>query len=353
MEQEGERDPMKILMILPEFEEGGVERHVLWLSTELSTLGHTVSLVTAGGRLEEKLPPGVRVIHLPVHRKNPLTAFFSALRIASIARRETYDLLHAHSRVPAWIAWWASCFSGKPWTVTAHDRYRKNGAIGPFRKADGAICVSEAVCSHLGGFLPVKTAVIRNGIPDPAASWRRKEASVPFRFLFVGRLTRRKGLHVALSALSAVTESPWVLDILGDGPQREELEAMAANLGLGEKVLFHGFRDEVGTWMAASDCLLFPSFDEGMPLTLMQGIRVGIPVLASKIEPVMELVGSHEALLPAGDVPVWANRLLEIFHEGKILPRFDPAIVPTARQMAEKTIGFLEDVRANWISREG
>lgn len=338
---------MKILMILPEFEEGGVERHVLWLSAELSALGHTVWVVTAGGRLEEKLPPEVRVIHLPVHRKNPFTAFFSAARIAGIARREAFDLLHAHSRVPAWIAWWASAFSGKPWVFTAHACYRKNAAVRPFQKADGAICVSEAVRSHLEGLLPANTVVIRNGIPDPSVRWQRREGSGLFRFLFVGRLTRLKGLHIALSALSYVKENSWVLDILGDGPQREELEAMAVNLGLEEKVCFHGFRDDVETWMASADCLLFPSFDEGMPLTLMQAIRVGGPVLASRIDPVIELVGKCESILPPGDVKAWAKRLAEILLGGNPAPRFDPASVPTAGQMAQETAGFLEDVRSD------
>ncbi|NLI95559.1 MAG: glycosyltransferase family 4 protein [Synergistaceae bacterium] len=333
---------MNILMILPEFEEGGVERHVLWLSTELSILGHTVWVVTAGGRLEEKLHPEARVVHLPVHRKNPFTALFSALRIAALARREEIDVIHAHSRVPAWIAWWASLFSGKPWIVTAHDRYRKNAAIRPFLKADGAICVSEAVRSHLEGSLPARTVVIRNGIPDKPARWQKREDPGPFRFLFVGRLTRRKGLHVALSALSSVKGNPWVLDILGDGPQREELEAMAVNLGLEGKVFFHGFRDDVESWMASSDCLLFPSLDEGMPLVLMQAVRVGIPVLASAIDPVIELTGKSESLLPPGDEDAWVCGLSRILQEGKDPPRFDPSMVPLARQMAEQTGCFLK-----------
>lgn len=335
---------MKILMILPEFEEGGVERHVLWLSTELSTLGYTVWVATAGGRLEEKLPPEVRVVHLPVHRKNPFTAFFSAVRIAGIARREAFDLLHAHSRVPAWIAWWASFFSGKPWIVTAHDRYRKNAAIGPFLKADGAICVSEAVRSHLEGSLPARTVVIRNGIPDTSARWQKRDEPGPFRFLFVGRLTRRKGLHVALSALSSVKGNPWVLDILGDGPQREELETMAVNLGLKEKVLFHGFRDDVGTWMASADCLLFPSFDEGMPLTLMQGIRTGVPVLASGIDPVLELVGEEAGLIPPGEARAWERALSDVASRECEAPVYNPGLVPSSAEMAARVDGFLKTV---------
>lgn len=335
---------MKILMILPEFDEGGVERHVLWLSTELSTLGNTVLIVTAGGRLEEKLPQAVRVVHLPVHRKNLFTAFFSAVRIAGIAKREAFDLLHAHSRVPAWIAWWASRLSGKPWIVTAHDRYRKNAAIRPFLKADGAICVSEAVRSHLERSLPARTVVIRNGIPGTSDHWQKRDEPGPFRFLFVGRLTRRKGLHVALSALSSVKGNPWVLDILGDGPQREELEALAVNLGLEEKVCFHGFRDDVGKWMASADCLLFPSFDEGMPLTLMQGIRTGVPVLASGIDPVRELVGGGTCLLPPGEVPAWERVLSGVASRECEAPAYNPELVPSSAEMAARVDGFLRTI---------
>lgn len=335
---------MNILMILPEFEEGGVERHALWLSTELSILGHTVWVVTAGGRLEEKLHPEARVVHLPVHRKNPFTALFSALRIAALARREEIDVIHAHSRVPAWIAWWASLFSGKPWIVTAHDRYRKNAAIRPFLKADGAICVSEAVRSHLEGSLPARTVVIRNGIPDKPARWQKREDPGPFRFLFVGRLTRRKGLHVALSALSSVKGNPWVLDILGDGPQREELEAMAVNLGLEGKVFFHGFRDDVESWMASSDCLLFPSLDEGMPLVLMQAVRVGIPVLASGIDPVIELVGGETGLIPPGDTPAWERALSEVANLEREAPVYNSGLVPSSAEMAARVAGFLKTV---------
>ena len=335
---------MKVLMILPEFEEGGVERHVLWLASELYALGHSIVIATAGGKLEKELPPEIPVIHLPVHRKNPVTAFFSALRIASMARHEGIDLLHAHSRVPAWIAWWTSAFSGRPWIFTAHARYRKNAALGPFRKAQGAICISEAVKKHLGDYLPANTAVIRNGIPDPSLRWKKREKSGPFRFLFVGRLTRLKGLHVALSALSSVKTPAWELVILGDGPQREEIEAMTLALGLGENVHFQGFCDDVEKWMAVSDCLLFPSLDEGMGLTLMQGIRVGIPVLASDIEPVRELVGERTALLPAGDIDTWKKALGEVASREREATVYDSSLVQSTADMAYRVEGFFRTI---------
>ena len=117
---------LKIAQILPEFEEGGVERYVLWLSNALAEMGHEATVITAGGKLEENLDPNVAVVRLPVHKKNPLTALYCAISIASRAKREGWDILHAHSRVPVWIAFWASFISRKPWVFTAHDRYRRN-----------------------------------------------------------------------------------------------------------------------------------------------------------------------------------------------------------------------------------
>ncbi len=337
---------MKILMVLPEFEEGGVERHVLWLSTELAALGNKVLVVTAGGRLEQKLPAGIRVVHLPVHMKNPLTALYSAIRIARLAGREEIDLIHAHSRVPAWIACWASGLSRKPWILTAHDRYRKNKGISPFLRADGAICVSEAVKTHLEGCLPSASRVIRNGIPDMEERWQPEAQGESFRFLFVGRLTARKGLKVALAALSGLKGEPWILDVVGDGPQRAELELECGRLGIGGQVIFRGFRDDVGRWMASADCLLFPSLDEGMPLTLMQAIRVGTPVLASRIEPVTELVGKTQELVAPGNLADWECRVSEVARRRKTPPRFDPELVPSARQMAQQALAFMREVTA-------
>ena len=95
---------LKILQILPELHEGGVERHVLWLSNALAARGNKVFVVSAGGKMVEELR-GVDHLRLPVHRKNPATALWAAYRIARIARTRGVRILHAHSRVPAWIAW--------------------------------------------------------------------------------------------------------------------------------------------------------------------------------------------------------------------------------------------------------
>ena len=330
---------MRILHIVPEFEEGGVERHVLRLSRDLIGLGHEVSLATAGGRLEAQLPEEVQVLRLPVQRKNPITGLYCALSLA--LKRKRWDLLHAHSRVPAWIAWWASSLTGLQWVMTAHAPYSLNMGIVPLRHARGVICVSDAVRVHLEGRLPARAAVIPNGVQRPAVQWNGDGFPDNPRFLFVGRLTRLKGLDVALRALEGLKGRTWTLDVLGEGPRREEFEALAAELGLSGRVAFHGFRDDVEDWMARSGCLIFPSHQEGMGLVVLEALSAGLPVLASDLAPLRSLASGP--LVPPGDVAAWRAALERVLDGGPASPLSAEGL-PTFEDMVRQTAAFYEEV---------
>lgn len=344
---DGEVELVKIVQILPEFHEGGVERHVLWLSNELVEKGHDVLVVSGGGKLEQQLDPRVQTLHLPVHRKNPLTGAWAAFRLASKVRREGWQILHAHSRVPAWIAWWTSVLSHKPWIVTAHAEYSLNAGIFPFRKASGAICVSQSVRNYLEGYLPERTEVILNGLPPTDLKWEGSGDPDRTHFLFVGRLTPLKGLMTVLQALAELPEATWGLDVLGDGPQRGELERFATESGLGDKVTFHGFRDDARQWMAHADCLLFPSRTEGMPLVLMEAVQMGMRVLSADIPSVRCLGIDGSFLIHPGSVQGWRASLGRVLAEG--VPEVPNLRVRSSLDQAEETARFL----ANSVTNTG
>ena len=329
---------VNIIHILPEFDEGGVERHVLWLANELAALGHDVTVVSAGGKLEARLK-GVKVVHLPVHRKNPLTALYSAFSIARIAKREKTDVLHAHSRVPAWVAWWASRLSGRSFILTAHDVYRLNKALIPYSRAGSVICVSETVRSHLLSILRGPSETILNGLQPLDVSWGKRDCrEAVVRFLFVGRLTKRKGLQIVLEALGELSRNDWTLDVVGDGPQRAELEEQTERLSLTDKVFFHGFQDNPDKWMLRCSCFLFPSLEEGMGLTLMRAIQMGVPVIASDLPPVRELAVSEKGLVPPGNVSLWSQAISGMLDSGKTQAEFDGGRIPYIRKMAENIV---------------
>ena len=303
---------MNILYVMPGFDEGGAEVHVLNLMRVMSARGHETALVSSGGRLENELPPSAKIIHMPTHLKNPATILYCAAKLARLNAKYHWDIIHAHSRVPAWISWIASGITGIPWVATAHALYSLNLGIIPLRHADGAICISQAVKNHLAGYLPSDTVIIPNGIIPPKlmhSDFQHDE----MRFLFVGRLTRLKGLDVALRALAGLKGHKWTLDVVGEGDERGSLEALADGLGIAGRVRFHGDKErpEVERFMAGSSCLLFPSYSEGMGLVVLEAVSVGLPVLAS--------VADGE-LVPAGNVVAWRDAIERFIVSGKASP---------------------------------
>lgn len=330
---------MRILHIVPEFEEGGVERYVIQLVREQVSHGHRVSLATAGGKLETVLPGEVEVLHLPVQRKNLFTGLYCVYCL--VQKRRQWDILHAHSRVPAWIAWWTSALTDLPWIMTAHALYSLNAGITPLKHASGVICISEAVKRHLAGYLPEHAVTVPNGVQRPSLFWEGRGFPANPRFLFVGRLTRLKGLDTAIRALGKLRDRQWTLDVLGDGPQRTELEALTTELGLQERVTFHGFRDDVEAWMARSSCLLFPSNQEGMGLAVLEALNVGLPVLASDLEPLRPLASGP--LIPPGDVDAWRKAMEKVLEGGAASPLSAEGL-PTFEETARKTEEFYRDI---------
>lgn len=329
---------MNILHIVPEFEEGGVERYVVQLCHEQANHGHTITLATKGGHLENYLPESVRVLHLPVHRKNPFTVLYSAHVLAKLP---AFSIIHAHSRVPAWVAWRLSALTKTHWLMTAHAPYSLNFGILPLRHADGVICVSEAVQQELSGYLPANSITIPNGIRKPKTSWQGKYFPENTRLLYVGYLSKRKGLNIALQALGNLKAYSWTMDVVGDGSQREEFEKLSDDLGLSERVKFWGFRDDTENFMSRSACLLFPSFQEGLPLTVNEALAVGLPVLASDIEPLKSLASGP--LVPAGDVSAWTEAIRGVL-EGRAASPLRAERLTAFEETAQKTEDFYRKI---------
>lgn len=328
---------MKIIEILPELDIGGVERHVIDLSNELACRGHDVLVISAGGKMQSQLSDKVRHVNLPVHKKNPFLGWLCSHRIACIAHREGYQIIHAHSRVPAWIARWAAKTACIPYIVTAHvDFGNKSPWIyAPYRDAACVICVSEAVREGMKNCFYDNTVVVLNGLDDPKVRWNIKnlEGTV-IRFLFVGRLSSVKGLQDVLRALPE--DMGWTLDVLGAGPMRGELEAIVKERGFENRVVFHGYSDKVDEFMATSSCLLFPSYIEGFGLVLARAVQIGLPVLASNINTTRELAGTSSGLIEPGDINAWNKAICNFITTRKSNVRIPISAIPTLKDMVDK-----------------
>ncbi|MDR3333111.1 MAG: glycosyltransferase [Synergistaceae bacterium] len=341
----------KVMLILPELAEGGVERHVLSLSAGLVSFGYNVTVASAGGALVGELAGGVRHIEMPVDKKNFFTGMLCARRLADVVRDLGINVVHAHSRVPAWISYFVRAFTGVKFICTAHSRYSLNYGLWPMSKADGAICVSRSVRDHLYDWLPNRAAVeiIYNPAPANTVPWTGSGGHTK-RLLILGRVSKKKGIAVVVKALSALAALNWVLDIVGEGPMLDEIGKMARESGIYDRITFHGHSDRAEEFVSACDAFLFPSFEEGLPLALIEALSAGAPVIASDIPAVRELTDLSDGhpsdeLVKPGDVAAWTS-VLRRFLVGLFVPSLKCTLkLPTEREMVCETIDFYENLR--------
>ncbi len=185
----------------------------------------------------------------------------------------------------------------------------------------------------------------------PSEEPRDNRAKVPGRLLFVGRLRVRKGVEVLLHALRDLARNhPEVqLRIVGDGEHRSRLEALAGDLGLGERVEFRGAcpPSEIPRWMGTAQALVVPSIYEGMPLVILEAMAAGLPVVASRVSGIPEVVGHGETgwLVPPEDVRALAEALTEVLED----PREAHRRGEVARRTVE-TAATPEEAAALWLN---
>jgi glycosyltransferase involved in cell wall biosynthesis len=173
----------------------------------------------------------------------------------------------------------------------------------------------------------------------------RTDPGAPFELLFVGRLVERKGVHLLLDALATVPpERRVVLRVVGDGPEGPRLREQAARLGLGSRVVFHGFvtKEELQARMEGCDCFVLPAVvdakgdTEGLGVVLLEAMSYGKPTIASAAGGIVDIVrdGRNGYLVPPGDAPALAGAITRMMD--------DPA---RAREMG---IHGRDDVRADF-----
>lgn len=212
-------------------------------------------------------------------------------RIDEVLHDFAPSIVHAHGyKAVAYTAWART--RNSLWVATHHGDTGadlKASALEMlgrcfYRAMDGVFAVSEPLAQTLERDVPEhKLHVLPNFVslaPGASSASRRGKA----RALFLGRLSREKGVDVLLHALSlGWPEHLERVTIAGDGALRQELEALTEHLGLGARVRFLGFCDDVTGLLREHDLLVMPSRREGMPMALLEALGAGLPVVASDV----------------------------------------------------------------------
>lgn len=135
-------------------------------------------------------------------------------------------------------------------------------------------------------------------LPTPAP---RAAAAPPVRLLWVGQLIPRKRIDLAIDALARVGSSNWIFDVVGDGGARPDLEEQTRRLGLADRVCFHGFQSDPAAWYRRADLLVFPSWLENFPVTMVEAMSHGVACLAMRGDGVRYLNANAEIIDHGGN----------------------------------------------------
>lgn len=240
--------------------------------------------------------------------------------------------LHAHFTYgAAAVARWAAAMSGLPYGLTLHgsDLSYDSPPDLEAKLAGAELLVSISrfnlryLEEHFPAIRPRRVEVIGMGVPPLAPPPRVPRGSGPLRILNVGRLSEHKAQHVLIEAcaLLAAQGLDFSCQIVGEGPLRQPLEALIAARGLAGRVRLLGprFHDQVLALYGEADLFVLCSVAEGMPIVLMEAMRAGVPVIASAITAIPELVRDAGLLVPPNNPQALADAIAR-FVRGEAQP---------------------------------
>jgi len=359
-------EPIRVLRVIARLNMGGPAIHVANLAAGLQSRGYQTTLVAgslARGEdsmafLAERL--GVSVVSVPeIQREvSALHDVRSALRVAELIRRERPHILHTHTAKAGAIARAAAVLAreARPPVVlhTFHGHVLK-GYFGPgrtefFRQveqtlarvSDVLVAVSPEVRDELIelGVAPRhKFAVIRLGIPleerlgDPSADedYRRLYGIPEDAFVvgWVGRMTGVKATRAVLEIVRATRDRgvDAALCMVGDGPDRVRLEEIAHELGIARSCYFVGYQEQIAGYYRLFDAFVLPSVNEGTPVSAIEALASGTPVVANRVGGVPDVVrdGVDGFLVEPGDYDAAGERLAQLARDPELRRRLGEA----------------------------
>ena len=299
---------------------GGQEIRVLTEARGVALRGHDVVIAApADARIFQEAPRfGVEAVALPIGRKR----VGGVLALRRFLAERSFDVVNTHSSTDAWLAALAcrTLAHAPPIVRTRHisapmprnratrwlyasatDRIVTTGEKLRLQVLDETAVDAARVVSIPTG---VDLARFRRG--DRAAA--RAATGLPENARVVGivaTLRSWKGHRYLLQAIAGLRRPDVLLVIVGDGPQRAALEALAAELRLGDAVRFAGNQADVAPWMQSFDVFCLPSYaNEGVPQALMQAMACGLPVVTTPVGSIAEIVtdGATGVIVPPEDV---------------------------------------------------
>jgi glycosyltransferase involved in cell wall biosynthesis len=306
---------MRVLLVIRSAGFGGAENHVLSLASGLRDLGHEVLLACpkdswTSGRARER---GLDFQHVAMRGMLDLFSYWKLRRLVKTWRP---DIVHAHQARPSQYAGVAVIGTGVPAVCTAHS----TGARKHMRRMRHIIAVSGAVAENLArhGYPPERITRVYNGVADIPPGDRaalRKEIGIPdgqFALVCAGRFNWQKGQDMLVAAVK-LCPGHIHAHFIGDTGTAYGREVEAAARGC-PQIHFHGYRGDVPRLLAAFDACASPSNREAFSLSLAEAAAARLPVVATRVGGVPEVVldGGTGLLAPPGRPEAFAATIMKL-----------------------------------------
>lgn len=321
---------------------GGVERHVHDLSVHLAQIGHTVTVYSRAWYTQgvDASIAGVHSVHLPSLNTKHLDTISHTLLATVHAMRSDADVLHYHGIGPSLISWLPRLFTPHKKVVTTfHSIDRKHAKWGWFartvlRIAEWTACkfahitisVSPTIMQYTRDVYDRQTQYIPNGVTTPQTFYNDSDVKawglVPQHYIvMVSRLIPHKGAHYLVRAFTELKkDNPELLRdiklaIVGDGFHTDsyvdELKALSEEHG---DIVFTGFQygDALNQLLSHARFMVHPSDQEGLPISVLEGMAHGIPVLLSDIPEHKQLVHDATWLFKQGNTHDLKKHMLHV-----------------------------------------
>lgn len=345
----------KVVHVITRLDFGGAQQNTLHTVASLDPARYEAVLVTGeGGALPA--PAGVRTVVLPslVHPISPPHDLLALLELTSFFLREKPAVVHTHSSKAGILGRLAARLAGVPVVIHTYHGFGFHDRQHPLVKA-AYVAVERLACRASAASVFVSNSnidyavrhglvrredavLIRSGVKLSEYPAKTDKAKLKMSLgigmhkplvVSIGNLKPQKNAadFVALAAKvsAAVPEARFLF--IGDGPQRNALEAKAFALGLEGRVLFPGWRKDAAAWLAAADAFVMTSLWEGLPRALVEAMKTGLACLCYDADGVTDILkdGVNGVVVKAGDVDALAERLTRVLQDDELRARLGRA----------------------------
>ncbi|MCH5222371.1 MAG: glycosyltransferase [Muribaculaceae bacterium] len=326
---------LRILFVITSLRLGGAERLVADLAKGLKNRGHHVDIFVFDAT-ETPITIELKRYGISIFGKrkgyrqmrNPLVYF----PLRRLLKQNKYDIIHTHNTTPQFIAALVASNGAKLITTehNTHNRRRKIPILSNldrlmYSRYRKVVCVSEQAKTNLLAYLKLedvdsKFPVVYNGIDlqkfkssDLPASPRHN----PLRVIMVSGFRKQKDQATLIKAFALLSDA-YHLSLVGDGIERNACEQLVKELAIGHRIEFHGFKADVAPLLAESDIVVLSTHYEGMPLSIIEGMAAGRPVIASDVDGLREVVHGAGILFQEGDSAELAAKIVELANDNTL-----------------------------------